>query len=296
MNKVVVLMATYNGDRFIGEQIECVLRQKNVDVTLIISDDSSSDNTLKIIHEYCNLHQNISLCNIQRVGGSAKNFYTLMSQINFREYDFVALSDQDDVWPDHKLSHAIDQITSHQADGYSSDVIVVNERMETIKCSKKSHLQKKYDFLFESPGPGCTFVITQTLYQFLKSKIDDRVFGFDYHDWWMYACARHHGFRWHIDDAPNIFYRQHTNNLIGANTGFISNIKRIKRVFTGGYNRDLIYLHKLINPGQHSFNIQQVLFYLLNFYHTRRSMFHCLMNILLLLVILIQKTLPNKRD
>ena len=296
MNKVVVLMATYNSERFIGEQIESVLQQKNVDVTLIISDDGSSDRTLEIIHEYCNLHQNISLFNTQRVGGSAKNFYTLISQINLLEYDFVALSDQDDVWPDHKLSHAIDQITSSQADGYSSDVIVVNERIEIIKYIKKSHPQKKYDFLFETPGPGCTFVITQTLYQFLKSKIDDQVFGFDYHDWWMYACARHNGFRWHIDDAPNIFYRQHANNLIGANTGFISHIKRMKEVFSGCYIRNLIYIHKLIKPGQHSFHIRQVLFYLLNFYHTRRSMLYCLMNIILFLVLLIQKILPKKLD
>lgn len=294
MKKIAVLMATYNGERFVSEQIESILQQKDVDVTLIISDDGSTDHTPDIVHNFINKNDSVILCNESRIGGSAKNFYTLMSQASLLDYDFVALSDQDDVWPDHKLSRAIDQITSGKVDGYSSDVIVVNGRLKTTKYIRKSHPQKKYDFLFESPGPGCTFVITQALWQFLKSKIDDQVFDFDYHDWWMYACARHHGFRWHIDDAPNLFYRQHANNLIGANFNFISHMIRIKRVFAGSYNKDLMHIHRLFKPGQHSFDIRQVLFYLLNFYHTRRSIYYCLLNVMLLLILLIQKTLRKE--
>ena len=70
-------MATYNGERFLREQIDSIIQQKGVNVKLIISDDGSTDQTVQIIHEYIKKQKdnNISLCNVKRVGGSAKNFY-----------------------------------------------------------------------------------------------------------------------------------------------------------------------------------------------------------------------------
>lgn len=289
MKKIAVLMATYNGEQFVSEQIESILQQKDVEVTLIISDDGSTDRTRDIVHNFINKNDNVTLCNESRIGGPAKNFYNLIRQVNACEYDFLALSDQDDVWSSHRLSRAIDQLTTHQADAYSSNVLVVDDHLKIKTVLKKSGFQKKYDFLFEPPGPGCSFVFSRSLFEFIQSKIVERVFNFAYHDWFIYALARHHEHRWLIDDQPNIFYRQHAYNFMGANIGLRAKIKRIKRILKGDYKKELVQLHELIYLGQHELNARRICFFLTNVYHTRRSMTHYLLNIPIMLLFLIQK-------
>jgi rhamnosyltransferase len=201
----------------------------------------------------------------------------------------VALSDHDDVWPEHRISRAIDQLNNHHADGYSSDVISVDEQLKVKKLIKKSYAQKKYDFIFESPGPGCSFVLTKKLFQFIQTKIDHKTINFSFHDWLIYALARSHGYLWHIDDAPSLFYRQHANNQLGANDGWLAFIKRVQKVLSGQYRRNLTDLHSIIYPGQQPLSLSQIGFYLLNIYYTRRKFIHCLQNFLLLIIISFQK-------
>jgi rhamnosyltransferase len=158
LNKVAVLMAAYNGADYISQQIDSIVNQKGVDVDLYISVDLSSDNTYSVCCDYANNFPNIRVLDYgARFGSAANNFFNLISFVRDEHYDFFALSDQDDVWSSDKLIHAIDLIASTSSAAYSSDVIAFWPTGKNIYI-KKSYPQTRWDYFFESPGPGCTFV------------------------------------------------------------------------------------------------------------------------------------------
>lgn len=109
MKKVLVLMATYNGEKYLEKQIDSILNQKNIDVSLLIRDDGSTDNTKKIIQRKMKLESKISLleADAEDSHGAMINYYKLLCIAQTTEsmkYDFFALSDQDDVWLPNKLA------------------------------------------------------------------------------------------------------------------------------------------------------------------------------------------------
>jgi rhamnosyltransferase len=288
-NKIAVLMATFNGAKFIEAQIESILKQKDIILDLFFSDDASLDDTVLILKNYAVKYSNVNIINEQRVGGPAKNFYTLIKTINANDYDYVVLADQDDLWPEYRISRGIDQLKFHQADAYSSDVIAVDEQGQIKKIIKKSSPQKKFDYIFETPGPGCSFIFNRHFCQFLQTQLNEKILNFPYHDWLIYALARQNKFKWIIDDAPNLFYRQHEHNFMGANFGLRSRLKRLNRILFGEYYKELIQLYSILNPNRRSLNFLKVWFFIINFMHTRRKFRHALLMIPFLLIVSIQK-------
>ena len=282
-------MATFNGAKFIEAQIESILNQKDIILDLFLSDDASLDDTVLILKNYAVKYSNVNIINEQRVGGPAKNFYTLIKTINANDYDYVVLADQDDLWPEYRISRGIDQLKFHQADAYSSDVIAVDEQGQIKKILKKSSPQKKFDYIFETPGPGCSFIFNRRFCQFLQTQLNEKILNFPYHDWLIYALARHHQFKWIIDDAPNLFYRQHEHNFMGANFGLRSRLKRLNRILFGEYYKELIQLYSILNPNKRSLNFLKVWFFIINFVQTRRKLRHALLMIPFLLIVSIQK-------
>lgn len=289
MTKIAVLLATYNGDKFLKFQLDSIINQKDVQVEVFISDDESTDHTLEVIQSYCDQHQNIKLKNHSRVGGPAKNFYFLLNQIDTKKFEYIALADQDDLWPDYRLARAVEKLVKHKADAYSSDVIAVDDKEKFLKIIKKSQPQKKWDYIFETPGPGCSFVMTSTFVHYLQSRLKNDVLNFPYHDWLIYALGRQAKFKWIIDDAPNLFYRQHQQNFMGANFGFQSRLKRLNRILFGEYYKELITLHDILNPERKNLNFLRVWFFIFQFHHTRRKFRHALLMIPFLLIVSIQK-------
>lgn len=289
MTKIAVLCATFNGEKYLDDQIQSILEQKEVEIDLIISDDASTDTTPQIIRKYHTQYPNIIICNERRVGGPAKNFFMLICNTNLDNYDYIALADQDDLWPEYRLSRGIDQLKFHQADAYSSDVIAVDEQVKIKKIIKKSSPQKKFDYIFETPGPGCSFIFTRHFCQFLQTKLNEQILNFPYHDWLIYALARQNKFKWIIDDAPNLFYRQHERNFMGANFGLRSRLKRLNRILFGEYYKELIQLYTILNPTRRSLNFLKVWFFIINFVQTRRKLRHALLMIPFLLIVSIQK-------
>ena len=289
MSKIAVLLATYNGDKFLKSQLDSILNQKDVQVDVFISDDKSTDHTLEFIQSYCDQYQNVKIINHSRVGGPAKNFYFLINQIDTKKFDYIALADQDDIWPDYRLARAVEQLVKHKADAYSSDVIAVDENEKFLKIIKKSQSQKRWDYIFETPGPGCSFVMTPIFVNFLQSKLKDDVLNFPYHDWLIYALARHANYSWTIDDAPNLLYRQHQQNYMGANIGNKSRIKRLNRILFGEYYRDLITLYNILDAKGKNLNFLRVWYFIFQFNHTRRKLRHAILMIPFLLILSIQK-------
>lgn len=287
---VAILLATYNGSLFLKDQISSFLSQKDVNIDIYISDDDSSDATPDIINHFIKSHNNIHFVKQLRKKGAANNFYNLIDQINTNNYDYFALSDQDDIWPEHKLSRAIMKLNENSASGYSSDFLYFDKKFNFLYY-KKSYPQKNYDFLFESPGPGCSFVMSRDLVESLQTFINGKQEIFKYHDWFIYAYARANSFKWFIDDSPNLLYRQHGSNVAGVNAGFKAYFKRIKRILFADWFNEIIYLIKLLNINGLSSKSKSslFLFFFKNFYNTRRNSLHAFLMIPLFFIFAIQK-------
>jgi rhamnosyltransferase len=285
---IAILLASYNGEKFIKEQLNSLLDQKNINIHLYISDDLSTDNTPDIILDYKNKYKNVTLINNKNRLGPAKNFYHILNNIDLDLYDYFALSDQDDIWPKYKIYNAISMMECMNLDGYSSDFLALQEN-KYIKYIKKSYKQKKYDYFFETPGPGCSFVLNKKLALFIKKFIKKYRCDFPYHDWLFYALARHNNFKWNIDPSPNLLYRQHQNNFIGANYGIRPGIKRLNRILFGDYYKELITLFNLLHYQKKQLKFLNVLFFVVRFNHTRRRLVHAILMVPFLLILSIQK-------
>ena len=256
---IAILLAAYNGKTYIKEQIDSILNQGNVEVTIFISIDTSSDGTREWLEaSYPDNSQIMILEDMGRFGGAAKNFFRLIRDVDFTPYDFIAFADQDDIWYQDKLSRAIQKLYETKSDGYSSNVLAFWEDGRE-KLIVKSQPQCQYDYLFEAAGPGCTYVLTQTLAMQVKQCICqkwDLVNTLWLHDWFCYAYARANGFRWVIDEKPSMRYRQHTNNQVGVNQGLKAFLYRLKKILFSGAMSQAKTIAILIGMAEHPF-VQQ---------------------------------------
>lgn len=234
--KVAVLLAAYNGIQWIEEQLNSILCQSAVDVTVFISVDSSTDGTGEWCARYAATHRGVNvLPSNGRLGGAARNFFRLLRDVNFESYDFVAFADQDDVWHDNKLQRASHAIQALEVDVYSSNVTAFWSDGKT-RVLDKAQPQVEWDYLFEAAGPGCTYVMSQKVALALKASILANwsdLQKISLHDWYCYAFARSRNFKWFIDPVPSMQYRQHERNQFGANVGLRSLIARYQTIYEG---------------------------------------------------------------
>lgn len=248
--KVAVLLAAYNGEKYIKDQITSILNQNNVRVDIFISIDSSTDNTVEICRELKNKNKNIFIINEKdKVFGSAgENFYFLIKNINFQNYDYIAFSDQDDLWKDDKLYRGIKKIIAGNFDAYSSNVECFWDDVNNTKLIIKSQPQREYDYYFEAAGPGCTYILSKNLiiaFQNFLFNLKSRPF---HHDWFIYAYARYNHYAWHIDDYSSLLYRQHNSNQVGANKGIKQKIKRLNLIRNGSFKGDVYKILETLPP------------------------------------------------
>jgi len=266
-SKVAVLIASYNGELWIQQQVESIINQVEVDVDIYISVDRSSDQTLDILKKLQSRHTNLILLNYGAIFGSARvNFYRLIEEVDFSLYEYVSLADQDDIWLPEKLSHAIKIIKLENCDAYSSDVIAVWENGRS-KIIKKSYPQKKFDHIFESAGPGSTYLVKKYIIEELKIILskDKNVLAVE-HDWLIYAYCRSKDYKWFIDQNSLIYYRQHLNNQYGANITIKSYIQRLKMLRNGWYFNQISTISSVMN-----YKIPTRLFIIKNFLQLRRN-------------------------
>lgn len=249
-NKVLVLLATFNGEKYIEKQLETILSQIGVEINILISDDCSTDNTMQIIRNYSYLHKNISILETQNKFGSASaNFFNLIKNADINDYKYVAFSDQDDIWFEDKLLDGISKLEELDADAFSSDVIALWPEKDKEIILKKSFVQKKYDYLFEGPGPGCSQIFTSRSFCKFKDFINENkkhLHIIDYHDWLIYSFYRNNNFKWIISNVPKMFYVQHEKNQIGANSGLFAKIYRIKNIKNNWYSNQVLNNFRLI--------------------------------------------------
>lgn len=242
--KIAVFLATYNGEKFLNQQIDSILSQKNVEVDIYCNDDGSSDRTLEIIKSYQISKKNFFIIDsIKESGCAGLNFYSLILTSS-GEYDYYAFSDQDDIWLQSKLDTACKRLSTENTDGYSANHIAFwNEKELKIY---KDHPQTQYDYMFESAGAGCTYVLSKKLFMDLKNfiyKNKDKVYKVFKHDWFIYAFARSRNYKWYLDSEFTLMYRQHNENETGVNSGGLKSFMiRLKNIKSGWFMQQILYI------------------------------------------------------
>lgn len=235
---VVVLLATYNGEAYLEEQLASILGQEGVTVRLVVSDDSSIDGTRGILDEAAR-DPRVTVLEPGRFGTPQGNFLRLVREADLDGAAAVAFADQDDVWHRDKLARQLTLLTRLGVDAVSSNVIAFWQRDDGSRRTElidKAQPQVALDFLLESAGPGCTFVFGVDAFLTVRAaltKVPDD--GMVPHDWLAYAVVRATGGRWHIDETPTLDYRQHDANATGANSGLTQAATRFRRLASGEY-------------------------------------------------------------
>lgn len=239
---VCVLLATYNGSEYLQEQLESINSQEGCRCTILAQDDGSTDKTVEILLK----NQVKVLPTTKKNMGPALNFLLLLNNITnsstINDYDFIAFSDQDDVWMGDKLLQAIAELDQGY-DCYSSgfhEYIKVGGAWEVGRKINKSFDINSLSYLTRSPGPGFTYVMTAASARLI---VNDPVFqrlisnarlAPLWHDWALFAFAFKLGLRWKIDKKAKAYYRLHEKNHTGLLN--LSNwIVRFRFVLCGGY-------------------------------------------------------------
>jgi rhamnosyltransferase len=251
--KVAVLLAAYNGMAWIAEQLASIQQQTNVNVSVFISVDPSTDGTEDWCMAVAARHSNITvLPPAGQFGGAARNFFRLIRDVDFSSFEFIAFSDQDDIWHQDKLERATAKLHTERFDAYSSNVTAFWPNGRRLLLDK-AQPQVRWDHLFEAAGPGCTYVLNRRLADAFKTSLIsnwDAAQGVTLHDWYCYAFARSHEFCWFIDPAPGLDYRQHAENQVGANTGLKAVFARLKTITNGWWPAQVLTIGEL--TGNHA--------------------------------------------
>lgn len=254
--RIAVCLAAFNGSRWLPDQLASILAQVEVCVTVFISVDTSSDGTEKWVSEASEKDSRIVvLPHGRHFGGAAPNFYRLIHDVDFGAFDYISFADQDDVWLPDKLFRACEKLSSTGADAYSSNVTAFWPDGRQLLINK-SQEQVHWDFLFEAAGPGCTYVMKKELvcdFQKLLKKrwVDSQSVGL--HDWFIYAFARANGYRWVIDDYAGMKYRQHGENQVGVNMGWVAYVHRARKILNGWGLSQSALIAELVGLGNDSF-------------------------------------------
>lgn len=256
MPRFAVCLAAYNGVRWLPEQVETILGQRTVHVTVFVSVDSSVDGSEDWVDAASVSDERIKvLPHGEYFGGAALNFFRILHEVDFSNFDYISFADQDDIWLPDKLRHAHEMLLQTQADAYSSNVMAFWPDGRKVLI-EKSQRQVQWDFLFEAAGPGCTYIMRKELACAIQALLRNRwvdVQQVGLHDWLVYAFARANGYRWVIDDYPGMLYRQHEKNQVGVNLGWRALRHRAHKILSGWGLSQSILIAELVGVGNDSF-------------------------------------------
>lgn len=234
-SRVAVLLCTYNGTRFLKEQIDSIGRQTHSNIVLVASDDGSKDGTLAMLEDYrarWGGDRVIILKGPSR--GFSKNFLSMIFNPSIQA-DYYAFADQDDIWEENKISRAVAMMaaTASAPSLYFSRTQLVDIENKDIGLSPLvKGIPDFTNSLVQNVARGNTMVVNDAARQLLQ--IDQNVTVYA-HDWWVYQVITGCGGKVYYDAVPTLRYRQHGSNLIGANKGIMARLLRLKLLFDGSF-------------------------------------------------------------
>lgn len=237
MDKLAIILSTYNSSIFLREQMDSIITQTYKSWNLYIHDDMSEDTTTSIIKEYCEKDKRIHLLEDDRKRGSKDSFLWLLDKI---EADYYMFCDHDDVWLSQKIELSIKKMLE-QKDRKEVPIIVatnlklVNKDLKVIKesfwnhCHTRDKLFKdKYHYLVYNNIPGCSMLFNRIVKQYAIPCPDNTYV----HDSWTILSALWNNGRIEKIETPLVLYRQHESNLIGSKESphFLSQVFSVSRL------------------------------------------------------------------
>lgn len=210
---VAILLSTYNGSNFLAEQLDSLLNQDYPELSIIIRDDSSTDDTREVLQKYVDSNDNITYYtgpNLQ----SARSFLELL--IHSSEADYYAFCDQDDVWDRDKISIAVNMLEKIKNSAipqmYCSALQMVDVSLRPIGVMHQNATATVGNALVQSVATGCTMVFNHKVKEMLQEYMPKSIVM---HDLWVFHICMYLG-NVIFDPHPHTQYRQHRGNVVGA--------------------------------------------------------------------------------
>ncbi|ENY6784429.1 glycosyltransferase family 2 protein [Providencia rettgeri] len=246
---VAIIMSTYNGEKYLDEQIDSILNQSFTNFTLYIRDDGSQDSTVQIIDKYKKIDNRIIFDNKNNNLGPCRSFLELTYQV---DADYYIFSDQDDVWKKDKILHMLESMATldqrlpclvhSELDIVDKDLRIINNSFYKFSGIQLDIAKNKKQILFQNYVVGCSSCINRKLWEIAKT---EKKFwpNIAMHDWWFSIHAIFFG---QIKFIPtsDISYRQHSSNVLGAKN---NNLYRyiISGITGSGFKRAKIFRQKV---------------------------------------------------
>lgn len=214
--KVAVIMSTYNGEKYVEDQLESILDQTYNNIEIVIRDDGSKDNTVNIIKEYQKKYSNIKLYEGENLG-FIKSFFELLK---LADADYYAYVDQDDVWLPSKIKLAVKSLD--KLDNSKPNMAFGNSDYydENMKFMSKGPRNKKYSFLtalFACVTQGMTMTVNKKTRDMIIDNMPKSCF---FHDWWTYLICIGMG-NVAYDNETVVKYRRRKENATSEGQGYI---------------------------------------------------------------------------
>lgn len=213
-----IILATYNGEKYLRAQLESLLSQTRTDIRIHICDDCSNDKTEQIAGKYCTEYSNVFWHRNKKNTGFVLNF---LRGIKRSDADYIMLCDQDDIWYPDKVEKTYQAMKRAESEKRSpvlvfTDAEIYDGRTPTKRSFMRSthHNTKSVDFnhiLMENICIGCTVMINREL----ADKLEYLPSAIRYHDWWLALIASAFGRIVYLDEMT-LKYRQHETNIVGG--------------------------------------------------------------------------------
>lgn len=220
---VLVLLSTYNGSKFLRQQLDSLYQQTYPNIKILVRDDGSTDTTLELLQAEKS-KGSIELLNDQNNLGATCSFFELLRHTVLSETGYVAFCDQDDVWSPDKIECAVSALSvcANRPALYCSRLEIVDEQLNHITLTR---IPEKIGFgnaVVENIAVGCTTVLNKKALNILCNNLPKSM---PFHDWWCYLVISCFG-EVIFDSCPRIQYRLHGKNVVGAATTEFEAIKR----------------------------------------------------------------------
>ena len=232
--KLIVLLSTYNGEKYLRQQLDSLIEQELKPAQILIRDDGSEDSTINILDEYSKQYDFISYYQGENLK-PARSFWDLIKKTE--KADYYALCDQDDFWFKDKLKRAVELLEKEDSSIpllYCSKYTLTDKDLNPID-SDVSNLYNFSDFphaLLYHTAPGCTFIFNEAA----RNRILEYDVNKEYiiiHDAIIHKVVTLFG-KMILDKESHMYYRQHGDNEIGMNANvFVTFIGRVRRFLFG---------------------------------------------------------------
>lgn len=227
MKKILVIIATYNGEKYLSEQLESILTQRNVSVEILVRDDGSKDGTQDLLDKYkksgklewyTGKHLNV-----------AKGYFDLMKTASKFNSDYIAFADQDDVWDSDKLYVAtqyLDSVDKKIPALYYCGQRLVDGKLNLIADHELNSKRSLTTRFVLSDFAGCTGVFNRAL---LNAVIIYEPQNMLMHDTWILKVCLCLGGKVFVDVKPHMNYRQHGGNTVGLGRNLWAYLKQVNQ-------------------------------------------------------------------